>query len=54
LAEKIGVSRLWVVQFKKEQETMELGLVLKALRALNPWLDASLQIANSCEGGPLG
>lgn len=54
LAEKIGASRLWVGQFEKGKETVELGLALKALRALDLSLDASLQTTNPFEGGPLG
>lgn len=42
LAEKVGVSRLWVGQFENGKETVELGLVLKTLRALNLTLDAKL------------
>lgn len=54
LAEKIGVSRLWIGQFENGKETVELGLVLKALRALDLALDASLRKTNPFEGGPLG
>lgn len=54
LAEKVGVSRLWVGQFEKGKETVELGLVLKILRALDLNLEASLRRANPFEGGPLG
>lgn len=54
LAEKIGVSRLWVGQFEKGKETVELGLVLKVLRALDLNLEASLRKANPFEGGPFG
>ena len=54
LAEKVGVSRLWVGQFEKGKETVELGLVLKVLRALDLNLEASLRRANPFEGGPLG
>jgi putative transcriptional regulator len=42
LAEKVGVSRLWVSQFENGKETVELGLVFKALRALDLTLDAGL------------
>ncbi len=42
LAEKVGVSRLWVGQFEKGKETVEMGLVLKTLRALDLSLDAGL------------
>ena len=53
LAEKVGVSRLWVGQFENGKETVELGLVLKALRALDLNLDASLRTSNPFAGGPL-
>lgn len=46
LAEKVGVSRLWVGQFENGKETVELGLVLKALRALDLTLDAGLLRSN--------
>ena len=42
LAEKAGVSRLWIGQFEKGKETVELGKVLKTLRALDVSLDAGL------------
>ena len=54
LADKIGASRLWVGQFEKGKETVELGLVLKALRALDLSLDASLRKTHPFEGGRLG
>jgi putative transcriptional regulator len=46
LAEKVGVSRLWVSQFENGKETVEFGLVLKALRALDLTLDAGLLRSN--------
>ena len=54
LAEMIGASRLWVGQFEKGKETVEMGLVLKALRALELSIDVSLQKVNPFQGGPLG
>ena len=51
LAEKVGVSRLWIGQFEKGKETVELGLALKALQALGLTLEASLQRANPFKGG---
>lgn len=54
LAEAVGVSRLWVGQFENGKETVELGLVLKVLRALDLSLEASLQKRNPFKGGPLG
>jgi HTH-type transcriptional regulator/antitoxin HipB len=35
LAGKVGGSRLWIGQFEKGKETVELGLVLKTLCALD-------------------
>ncbi len=52
LAEKVGVSRLWVGQFENGKESVELGLVLKALRALDLSLEASLIRKSSFTGGP--
>ncbi len=54
LADEIGASRLWVGQFEKGKETVELGLVFKALRALDLGLDASLRKTQPFEGGRLG
>jgi putative transcriptional regulator len=54
LAENVGVSRLWVGQFEKGKETVELGLVLKTLRALDLSLEAGLLNKNPFEKGPLG
>lgn len=51
LAEKVGVSRLWVSQFENGKETVELGLVLKTLRALDLQLDVSKQTTNPFPGG---
>lgn len=41
LAERIGVSRFWVVAFEKGKESVELGTVLRALTALGLRLDLS-------------
>lgn len=41
--EKVNVSRLWVGHLEKCNESVELGLVLKTLRALDLNLAASLQ-----------
>lgn len=35
LAAKIGVQRLWVIQFESGKATAQIGLVLRALRVLN-------------------
>ncbi len=52
LAEKVNVSRLWVGQFENGKETVELGLVLKALRALDLKLEVGL-LSNSPLAGEL-
>ena len=54
LAEMIAASRLWVGQFEKGKETVEIGLVLKTLQALDLSIDISLQKVNPFQGGPLG
>lgn len=51
LAEKVGVSRLWVGQFENGKETVELGLVLKTLRALDLSLNAGLLNRNAFDEG---
>ena len=53
LAEKAGVSRLWIGHLEKGKDTVELGLVLKTLRALEINLEAFLQSNNPVAGGPL-
>lgn len=53
LAEKVGVSRLWVGQFENGKESVELGLVLKTLRALDISLEAGLLRKNPLVGEPL-
>jgi len=40
-AKKIGVSRQWVIDVEKGHARAELGLVLRAINALNIQLDAS-------------
>jgi y4mF family transcriptional regulator len=53
LAEKVGVSRLWLSQFENGKESVELGLVLKTLRELNLSLEAGLLKNNPFAEGPL-
>ena len=43
LAEKVGVSRLWVGQLEKGKETVEAGLLMKTLQELELALDVSRQ-----------
>ena len=50
LAEKVGVSRLWLGQFENGKESVELGLVLKALRALDLSLEVSQRPTNLFAG----
>jgi y4mF family transcriptional regulator len=52
LAEKAEVSRLWIGHLEKGKETVEFGLVLKTLRALELNLEAFLQ-SNTPVGRPL-
>lgn len=40
LAAQVGVSRLWIVQLEKGKPTAQLGLALRALKALGVSLDA--------------
>lgn len=53
LAEKVGVSRLWISQLENGKETVEFGLVLKTLRTLNLLLDVSKLTTNPFPGGLL-
>lgn len=46
LAKRIGVSRQWVIEIEHGHPRAELGLVLRALDALNIHLDASSEPAN--------
>jgi len=41
LARRIGVSRLWVVEFERGKPRAEIGLVLRALTALDLRLDVA-------------
>jgi len=43
LAEKVGVSRVWLVQFEGGKPTAQLGLVLRTLRELKIPLRAELE-----------
>lgn len=51
LAEKAAVSRLWIGHLEKGKETVEFGLVLKTLRALEINLEAFLQSKPPVAGG---
>ncbi len=55
-AKKIGVSRQWVIDVEKGHARAELGLVLRAIDALNIQLDASTEQrsqANHRRAGPV-
>lgn len=54
LADKAGVSRLWISQLENGKETVEFGLVLRTMRALDLTLDAAKQATNPFPGGLLG
>jgi y4mF family transcriptional regulator len=43
LAKRIGVSRQWVIEVERGHARAELGLVLRALDALNIRLDAAAE-----------
>lgn len=43
LAAKVGVQRLWVIQFESGKATVQIGLVLRTLRVL----DLELQIGSA-------
>lgn len=53
LAEKVGVSRLWISQFENGKASVELGLVLKTLRELNLGLTAVPIQINPFANGPI-
>ncbi|MDF1752971.1 MAG: helix-turn-helix domain-containing protein [Verrucomicrobiales bacterium] len=43
LADETGVQRLWIVQFEKGKSTAHIGLVFRALRALDITLEVDPQ-----------
>lgn len=47
LAEKVGVSRVWLVQFEGGKPTAQLGLVLRTLRELQIPLKAEIEPTSS-------
>lgn len=49
-AKRIGVSRYWVIQVEQGHARAELGLVLRALDALNIQLDANIEQAKRAHG----
>lgn len=50
LATRIGVSRLWVIEFEKGKPRAEIGLVLRALTALDLRLDVATEGAAAVAG----
>lgn len=45
LAKKVGVSRLWVIEFEKGKPRAEVGLVMRTLLALGLQLDVAAEPA---------
>ena len=43
LAKKVGVSRLWVIEFEKGKPRAEVGLVIRTLLALDLALDVATE-----------
>ena len=41
LAERVGVSRLWIIEFERGKPRAEIGLVLRTLAALDLQVDVS-------------
>ena len=41
LAQRVGVSRLWIIEFERGKPRAEIGLVLRTLLALDLHLDVS-------------
>lgn len=52
LAERIGVGRLWVVRFEQGTAEVELGIALRALRALGLALDISTPADSAVAASP--
>ena len=47
LAEKVGVSRLWIIEIEKGKPRAEIGLVMRTLLALALELDVSTEPASA-------
>lgn len=45
LAKRVGVSRLWVIEFEKGKPRAEVGLVMRTLLALGLQLDVAAESA---------
>ncbi len=50
LADRIGVSRLWVIEFERGKARAEIGLVLRALLALDLQLDVAPERSAAAPG----
>jgi len=49
LAKKVGVSRLWIIEFERGKPRAEIGLVLRTLAALDLHVDVSTPAAGTNE-----
>jgi HTH-type transcriptional regulator/antitoxin HipB len=47
LAKKVGVSRLWVIEFERGKPRAEIGLVMRTLLALDLQLEVSAEPAGA-------
>lgn len=47
LAERVGVSRQWVVEVERGKPRAEIGLILRVLRELDIRLDASSELKSN-------
>ncbi len=54
LAEKVGVRRLWIIDFERGKPTVELRLVLRTLEALNLHIFIEEEGAEAKENGEIG
>jgi HTH-type transcriptional regulator/antitoxin HipB len=52
LAERVGVSRLWIIEFEKGKPRAEIGLVLRTLNALELSLDVASDVERSSAQAP--
>src|SRR5262249_14707992 len=52
LADRIGVSREWIIDIEKGKPRAEIGLVLRALKALDLDVDVTVETARPKERSP--
>lgn len=50
LAEKVGVSRLWVIEIERGKPRAEIGLIMRTLLALDLALEVSAEPAAAAPG----